>query len=347
MIDDTDGEQPTPVGKIVSELTSPPPLTPVQERLYERAVEIIEGDPKEVLYQHTTLCQVYFPYRDPKTLRRWTRTNGRVSMLMNAGELIDPLTGEFRPVGLPFGPKSRLVLAHLSTRALRAGSNVIPMEEGSFTAFVRSMQDPLSDTAVAPNGREIRAYKEQLARFSVARLTLAFCIDERHAIQQTPQIIEKLDVTYYHDERQRHLWPESITLTPGFWEGLQKHAVPLDGRALAALAHSALAIDIYQWLAQRLHRLPVGKDVLLSRPLLHRQFGEGYATERKFWQVFKLALRQVLTVYVQAKLFVSDEGLHLRHSLPPVQRRFHVVPPIPTAIPQPTTGTAISTDDDS
>lgn len=60
-------------------LVPPAPLRAVQERLCERAVEIIEGDPKDVLYQHTTLCQVYFPYRDPKTVRRWTRTKGRVS----------------------------------------------------------------------------------------------------------------------------------------------------------------------------------------------------------------------------------------------------------------------------
>lgn len=310
----------------------PPPvvsMTPVEERLCERAIEILDGDPKEVLYQHTVLCQTYFPYRDPKTVRRWARTNGRVSLLVQAGEIIDPRTGQFQEVGLPFGPKSRLIFAHLNRRALQVGSNVIPLEEGSFTAFVRSMQDPLHDTSAAPNGREVRAFKDQLKRLSVARFTLATRVDDNHAIQQSPQIIDRLEVTFYSDERQRHLWPETITLSPAYWESLQKHAVPLDARALAALSHSALAIDIYQWLAQRLHRIPAGKELLLPRLLLHQQFGEGYDRERKFWEKFKEALRQVVSQYQHARLHVSEDGLHLQHSLPPVPRRFHVVHSLP------------------
>jgi len=51
----------------------------------------------------------------------------------------------------------------------------------------------------------------------------------------------------------------------GFVEmaSLQKHAVPLDERALAGLAHSSLALDTYAWLAQRLHRVPRGKPQLV------------------------------------------------------------------------------------
>jgi len=307
-------------------------LTPIEERLCERAAEILDGDPQEVLYQHTVLCQTYFPYRDPKTTRRWERSNGRVSLLVQAGEILDPRSGKFREVGLPFGPKSRLIFGHLNRRALQAGTNVIPLDEGSFTAFVRSMQDPLHDTAVAPNGREVRAYREQLARLSVARFTLAARVDERRVLQESPQIIEKLEVTLHGDERQRHLWPEHITLSPRYWESLQKHAVPLDARALAALSHSALAIDIYQWLAQRLHRIPDGREVILPRAVLHHQFGEGYGRERRFWEKFVEALRQVVSQYPRARLHVSDEGLHLQSSPPPVPRRLfpvHALPPTP------------------
>jgi len=44
----------------------------------------------------------------------------------------------------------------------------------------------------------------------------------------------------------------------------QTHAVPLDERALAGLAHSSLALDIYAWLAQRLHRVPPAPNWSLS-----------------------------------------------------------------------------------
>jgi hypothetical protein len=40
-----------------------------------------------------------------------------------------------------------------------------------------------------------------------------------------------------------------IELTPKFFASLTEFAVPLDARALAALKHSALALDVYTWLA--------------------------------------------------------------------------------------------------
>jgi hypothetical protein len=301
-------------------------VSSIEKRLIGRSLEMFEADPKDVLYQHSVLCQTYFPYRDPKDARHWERSNGSVTLVVEAGRVIDPVTMKSSEVGLPFGPKSRLVFAHLNSRALKAGSNVIQLEEESFTQFVKSMQDPLKNKAVAPNGREIRAYKDQLTRFSVARFTLGVRVDENRVTQSTPQIIERMDVTWERDERQRILWPDTITLTPAYWQSLQKHAVPLDARALSALAHNALALDIYQWLAQRLHRIPSGQEIVLPRVLLHRQFGEGYARERKFWEVFTDSLRQVVTQYRTARVHVDADGLHMQQSLPPVPRRLFVVP---------------------
>lgn len=55
------------------------------------------------------------------------------------------------------------------------------------------------------------------------------------------------------------LWTSTIHLNGKYFASLKKHAVPLDERALAALSHSAMALDIYAWLAQRLHRVPRGR----------------------------------------------------------------------------------------
>ena len=57
------------------------------------------------------------------------------------------------------------------------------------------------------------------------------------------------------DADQRVLWPSTVTLSADYFASLQQHAVPLDPRAIAALAGSALALDVYVWLAQRLHRI--------------------------------------------------------------------------------------------
>jgi Plasmid encoded RepA protein len=51
------------------------------------------------------------------------------------------------------------------------------------------------------------------------------------------------------------MWPSTIQLSHDYFVSLQEHAVPLNEADLAALAHSAMALDLYAWLAQRLHRV--------------------------------------------------------------------------------------------
>lgn len=64
---------------------------------------------------------------------------------------------------------------------------------------------------------------------------------ENRSFQIDSKIVTAFDL-WFPKNKQRVLW--------------QKHTVPLDERALAGLAHSAMALDIYTWLAQRLHRVP-------------------------------------------------------------------------------------------
>jgi hypothetical protein len=58
-------------------------------------------------------------------------------------------------VGLPFGPKPRLVLFHLNAEALRTQSPLIELED-SLTAFVKRT------LGLDPKGRNIRIVKDQL-----------------------------------------------------------------------------------------------------------------------------------------------------------------------------------------
>jgi hypothetical protein len=312
----------------------PKPLTPVERRLIEQAAEIMQDDPQQVLFQHTVLCQTFFPYRDQgDEVREWTRTNGQVALFLQAGAVMNPDTGEMLKVGLPFGPKSRLLLAHLNSRALKQGQRCIEIEESSLTAFVKAMQDPLKCKAVAPNGREVRAFKEQLTRLSAANVMLATRTADGHARHRKPRIIDGFEIWFQKNDRQRVLWPDHIDLSPEYFESLQRHAVPLDERALAALGHSAMALDVYSWLAQRLHRIPPGKKVFLPRSILKQQFGAGYARQDNFAHAFREALRQAVSQYNTANVTLSREGLTMTHSLPPVPPRLFAVPALPTAKP--------------
>lgn len=66
---------------------------------------------------------------------------------------------------MPWGTKPRLILAHLNAEALRQDSPVIEVEN-SLSAFVKRIRGFDGD-------REIRVFKDQLSRLSVAIVRLA------------------------------------------------------------------------------------------------------------------------------------------------------------------------------
>jgi hypothetical protein len=166
-------------------------------------------------------------------------------------------------------------------------------------------------------GRTIRVVKDQLSRLSAASIRLGL-VKEGRAVTVNSQIVTAFDIWFPKDDRQRVLWPSTVQLSLDYWESLKTHAVPLDETAVGALSHSALALDIYAWLAQRLHRVPDGKGVLLAWPVLHGQFGLGYARLEDFRKYFKVALRQVLAVYSSARIELDGRGMTVRNSPPPV-----------------------------
>ena len=291
--------------------------TRIGRRLVGTAAEIAAGGPESMLYQHTVLCQTALPYRDPgDETRTWERRNGEARLKLIAGEVLHPATDEFVPVGLPFGPKPRLILAHLNAEAIRSRSRMIPVGD-SLTGFVERL-------GLATHGRNVRAIKDQLARLAAASIRMGVARDGR-SITINSQIVGAFDLWCEKDGRQRALWPATVKLSEDYFDSLIRHAVPLDERALAALSHSAMALDVYAWLAQRLNRIVRGQRVFLPWTALQAQFGGGYDRVRKFREVFMQALRQVLSQYQGARIEVDERGMTLWASPPPVKGRTAIV----------------------
>jgi Plasmid encoded RepA protein len=124
------------------------------------------------------------------------------------------------------------------------------------TAFVRAL-------GVDTNGRNLRTLKDQLGRLAAATIRLAVVEDGR-AMQINGQVIGAFDLWFPPDADQRVLWPTTVRLSADYFASLAQHAVPLDSRAVAALAPSAMALDVYTWLAPRLHRMPKDKPQLTT-----------------------------------------------------------------------------------
>lgn len=290
-----------------------PRLTSTQRRLLSMPV-LEEGEDPTVLYQHSVLCQNSMPYRDPgDETHLWQRRNGRVHLEIQAGRVLHPDTEEFVDVGLPFGPKPRLVLYHLNAEALRKQSPLIELED-SLTAFVRRT------LGLDPGGRNIRTVKQQLSRLAAADFRLGVKYDER-AVTIKGTVIEGLELWTPKSDKQRVLWPSTVQFSPRYFESLMEHAIPLNEAAIARIAHSAMALDVYTWLAQRLHRVSPERAAFLPWTALKAQFGDGYARIRDFRRVFERTLRQVRAVYPEAKFALDGRGMSLLHSKPPVAKR--------------------------
>lgn len=110
------------------------------------------------------------------------------------------------------------------------------------------------------------------------------------------------------------LWPGVLQLSKDFYETLLSHAVPLDYRALGALKHSSLALDIYTWLANRLCRINKPTGVRLSWFNLNEQFGSEYTHSSDFKREFRNALGQVRAVYSDARVAEVIGGIMLNQS---------------------------------
>lgn len=299
-----------------------PKISPVKKRLLEASIAIRQEAPDEITYQHTVLCQTALPVRQPpEGVRVWEREQGRAALRLEAGAARDPKTRKFVELGLPFGPKARLVLMHLNSEAIRTQSANIEVEN-TLTAFVRRLLKGHD-----PNGREIRAFKNQLSNLSAATVRLAIESGDR-ATQVNTQIVGAFDLWFPKNERQRVLWPSTVQLSTDYFQSLLGHAVPLDERAIASLAHSALALDVYCWLAQRLHRIPEGKAQFIPWTSLSEQFGQGYQEIRFFRRKFDAILRQVKSAYPVAKFDADTKGMTLWTSPPPLAKRLMAIPPL-------------------
>jgi Plasmid encoded RepA protein len=267
-----------------------------------------------IIYQHSVLCQTCLPYRNPgDAQRRWTRKNGFLTLELDAGRAFDNRAADFVDVGLPYGPKPRLVLYHLNAEALRTQSPLIELEH-SLTGFVKRT------LGLDSQGRNIQTVRDQLTRLAACDFRIGKS-DSSSSITVHARILNGLKLWTPEHAGKRELMPSQVQFSQEYFESLMQHAVPLNETAVARLSHNAMALDTYAWLAQRLHRIGKGAEARVSWGSLAEQFGAGYAHVREFRRVFKRTLGQVKVVYPDANFDLGEAGMTLRSSRPPVARR--------------------------
>lgn len=287
-------------------------ITSREERRIKISAEIIgeRPDDDDRGYMHSIMCQVGLP-RSKVDSSSFERHSGGAALLVEAGKLWDGKGFVQQPI--PYGPMPRLMLAWMNTYAVRFNTPEIPVGD-SASDFMRML-------GKTPNGGRNSAYatfRKQIQALSACRITLGFNANGRaHTYEGKP--IKHFEA-WLSSTEQRPLWPGMVTFSDDYYQTLKSYAVPLDLRAFMELKGSALAMDVYTWLAQRLHRIE-GRPIILHWATLREQFGQEYQgknPDKDFKKKFLHALRAALAVYPQARVRQVTGGLLLMPSPPPI-----------------------------
>ena len=280
-------------------------------RLVETAAAYSSDEALGVGFAYSGWCQTGLPHRrlaDDSEI--WQLQTDSMSLLVEPGAIIDD-EGKTKHVGVPYGALARLILIYLQSEALRTGSRDVDLG-GSLRGFLKRLD-------LAPGGRTNGAVREQAERISRCRLSF-------HAKRHGAKLIVNqniVDIAMFvdkSDSRQARLFNDTARLGEAFFNELKQHAVPLDEAAIRHIKNSSMSLDIYCWLAYRLHSLT--QERLITWPALNGQFGSGVKLLKHFKAQFNENLKMAMAVYPDANIEVSPVGVLLKPSAPPVRKTF-------------------------
>ena len=294
------------------EISQDTPLVPTnqQEKLLETAMEIYlyPAGPEDTGYLARSLIMATLPHSNSKT-NQFTRINGNHTLTVTA---LSP------GIGLPYGTYPRLILVWICTEVKRTRSPELVLGK-SLVDFM----DQLGLQATGGRWGTIPQLKKQMERL----LKCSFFIDYREdkGTAFLTMNVAQHAALYWNpkDADEKCLFNSTLTLHPAFFAEIMAHPIPFDIRALNALKGSALALDIYPWLAYRIHRLNRHKDTTEIRwRQLANQFGSDYPDDaqglRNFKRHYLVQMKKVAILYPDLIWEVGDVGLVLRPSPTPI-----------------------------
>lgn len=287
-------------------------LSPGERRRHHAQQTLIANQPVlgDLRHIHSVLAICGLPYRRlPPGVRDFERKQGSMALDVTAGFLRDPNGNKIlQPV--PFGPKARLILMHLCSEAVRQKSATIDIAD-TFTGFVRDLGFPAAGGRKGP----LTAFKEQLNALSACTMRMSVWTGT-HVKSRAITPIEEIDLWLSTDPSQRSLWPSTVTFSPTMYDSLKRHALPVNVRAVRALASSARKLDLYFWLGYRLHN--ISSQTTISWQALQTQFGSGYTRPRDFAAAFHEDLADIREIFPNLPVTLSESGIHLEPAAPDV-----------------------------
>lgn len=279
-------------------------------RLVEAAAAYLADEDTGIGFLYSGWCQAALPHRKLADDQEWQIRSDHVNMLVQPG-LRSSNTGPAYKVGVPYGSRARLIMIYVQSEALRTQSREVGLG--------RSMNQWLHRMGIPLGGKSIHSIKDQAERISRCSFTFDGKGTKAGGIARMT-IFDRAIFNESHDiPGQGNLFPQVAKLSEQFFQQLTDHPVPLEEAAVRAISNNSMALDLYAWLAYRLHVLKGPTPV--SWTALKGQFGAGFDSMRHFRPTFLDNLKLALAVYRDAKVDITDRGVDLSPSRPPVAPR--------------------------
>jgi Plasmid encoded RepA protein len=271
-----------------------------ERRCIDAACAVMSDEEQRIGVMHAGFAMTALPHKAVQDTL-WVRQGGAVRLIVESGVGPDRL-----PIGLPYGANARMILLYLQTEAVRTRSREVELG--------RSMNQWLGAMGIDNGGKSYRLIREQSRRLSLCRLTFYRVTDAATFVTNGSFVRSAILPSSGGDQLQ--FWQESVKLDEGFYQSLIEHPLPLREAAIKKVSRRSMAIDIYVWLAYRLHML--SRPTPVSWKALHEQFGAGFNRLRAFREKFREPLALALAAYPEAKTSIDEVGMVLYPSEPPV-----------------------------
>jgi Plasmid encoded RepA protein len=267
----------------------------------EAAYQVLSDDAEKIGFTYSGFALTSLPHKPTEDLL-WKREGHNLTMLVESGR---DRTGQ--PIGLPYGSFARFILLFLQSEAVKNQTREVELG--------RSMRVWLGSMGLSIGGTTYKRANEQARRISGCSLT--FFTDRAGAQIKSRGGFVKTEITMNGViEDQPSLWQDRVLLDEDFYHALREHPVPVSEAALRAIGPRSMVIDVYIWLAYRLHALK--KDVEVGWPALYAQFGVGFNRIRAFRGHFIDCLALANAAYPDARIELGERGVILRPSRPAV-----------------------------
>ncbi len=284
-------------------------VEPEHRSLVDITAEVLADDEGKIGITYTGFCLTSLPHKRLPDEQIWEKEGHKVTLTVEPGRIKRPGAAQAKYIGVPYGARARMILLYLQTQAVRTGTREVELG--------RSMRDWLGRMGLSWGGETGKALREQAAR--IAHCHLKFSWEGEEADGWVKGGFVRSGLRFHaagRDSSQGELWEDRVVLDEVFYDSLRRHPVPLRETALRELAAKSASLDLYIWLAYRLHTLQKPTPVRWSA--LAQQFGSNYGRLRSFREHFSKALAPAVAAYPEARVESSDDGLLLFPSRSPV-----------------------------